>query len=141
MDGKNEEELMFLRETKNDLSQINYKYSEMKEKNPDERQNLKKIREKFDTVMGSDEDNKKIYNNVINELNKEIQNQLQKVEELKTQLNKEKENDDKTQEEINRIYNQFKNNQDLIKINEDLFKVINKNNNNNDKSPNKIQSC
>ena len=131
MVNKNEEELLSLRDRKSAYMEINYKYEKMKEENVDLKKNLKILREKFKTVMGSDEDNKIIYNSAISELDLEIQNKLKKIEELKIELEKEKEKDDKTQEEINKIYNKFKLNENNIKINDDMFKFLFDNTNNN----------
>jgi len=99
--NKNEEELISMRETKKDLIEINYKYSPMVEENQEQKQKLKKLREKFGTVFGSDEDNKNVYRNTIIGLDKEIKNNLGKIDELKIELNKQKTNDDKAQEQIN----------------------------------------
>jgi len=101
--NKNEEELISMRETKKDLIEINYKYSPMVEENQEQKQKLKKLREKFGTVFGSDEDNKNVYRNTIIGLDKEIKNNLGKIDELKIELNKQKTNDDKAQEQINNL--------------------------------------
>ena len=129
--NKNEEELISMRETKKDLMEINYKYSQMVEENQEQKQKLKKMREKFGTVYGSDEDNKNVYRNAIFELDKEIRNKLGKIDELKIELNKQKANDDKAQEQINNIYNKIKQKQNNILINDDLFKFKNDDTNGN----------
>ena len=103
----------------------------MVEENQEQKQKLKKMREKFGTVYGSDEDNKNVYRNAIFELDKEIKNKLGKIDELKIELNKQKANDDKAQEQINNIYNKIKQKQNNILINDDLFKFQNDDTNGN----------
>ena len=83
--NKNENEIINLKEKKNNLTQINLNLAENQEENEENKIKLKNLREKLETLTKTEEENKKIYQNIINELNKEINNKKRKIEESKNE--------------------------------------------------------